>query len=205
MMHRAHSTLETKSIDEQQRILYGLATSPEPDRLGDRVISRGARFKLPLPFLYQHDSDKPIGHVTQAAVSDDGIDIEVKLAKTDVPGPLKDRLDTAWQEIQLGLIRGLSIGFRSIKDEPIEEQRFARKYLEWEWLELSAVTIPAHRDASIHVIRALDQASLAALGTRDNSPPTIIDHERAERRRRAGLPNSQVGHTGLRHSVRIIG
>jgi len=165
-------------------------------------MPRGGRFKLPLPFLYQHAADKPIGHVTQANVTDDGIDIEVKLAKTDEPGPLKDRLDTAWGEIRLGLIRGLSIGFRSLKDEPLEEKGYARKYLEWELLEISAVTIPAHTAASIHVIRAIDQQSLAALG--NGRPARIYDRDRNDFRRRAGQPASKLGYDGRRHSVRLL-
>lgn len=60
---RAWSTFEIKSVDEEQRIVTGIATTPATDRMGDIVESMGAEFKLPLPLLWQHDSDSPVGTV----------------------------------------------------------------------------------------------------------------------------------------------
>src|SRR5690242_12968253 len=96
---RAYSVFTIKRVDEDRRIISGIATTPSVDRMGDIVDSDGAEFKLPLPFLYQHDSGQPIGHVTKAKVTRGGISVEVQLVKTDEPGQVKDRLDGAWQEI----------------------------------------------------------------------------------------------------------
>lgn len=161
-MDRAFSCLEIKQVDEDRRIIRGIATRPTPDRLGDIVESDGAEFRLPLPLLSHHDRTRPIGNVTKARVTSDGIQIEAQLAKVDEPGTLKDRLDEAWQEIRAGLVRGLSIGFRPLESARIEGTSGIR-FLKWTWLELSAVVIPAHEDANILAVKSYGEAQ-AAMG-----------------------------------------
>lgn len=163
MLNRAYSFLEVKAIDEGKRELTGIATTPTPDRLGDIVDPKGAEFKLPLPFLWQHDSSQPIGHVTKAKVTKEGIEVVVKLVSTDEPGTLKDRLDEAWQSIKLGLVRGLSIGFKSVEHSFIEGTGGIR-FMKWLWLELSGVTIPANSESTITSIKSIDTQLRAASG-----------------------------------------
>lgn len=162
-MDRAYSTIVLKAVDEERRILTGIATTPSTDRTGDIVEPKGAQFKLPMPFLWQHDSSQPIGHVTKAKATDAGIEVEVQIAKTNEPGKLKDRLDEAWQSMKLGLVRGLSIGFKEIEAAQIKGT-FGIHFLKWMWLELSAVTIAANQDATITAIKSIDSALLAASG-----------------------------------------
>jgi HK97 family phage major capsid protein/HK97 family phage prohead protease len=164
MLKRAYSQLEVKSVDEEKRELTGIATTPSTDSYGDVVEPKGAEFKLPIPFLWQHDSGQPIGHVTKAKVTNGGIEVHVKIASTNEPGILKDRLDHAWQSLKIGLVRGFSIGFKPIEQKYLEEGTGVH-FLKWAWLELSAVTIPANADASITAIRSIDSALLAASGT----------------------------------------
>lgn len=161
-MDRAYSCLVLKDVDEDRRIIRGIATRPTPDRLGDIVESDGAEFKLPLPFLSHHDRERPIGQVLKAKVTSKGIEIEAQIAKVDEPGRLKDRLDEAWGEIKAGLVRGLSIGFRPLEAARIEGT-FGTRFLKWLWLELSAVVIPAHEEASILTVKSYGD-SQAAIG-----------------------------------------
>jgi HK97 family phage major capsid protein/HK97 family phage prohead protease len=163
MLQRAYSVLTIKSIDEDHRIIKGIATTPAPDRVGDIVEPEGAEFELPIPLLWQHDSGSPIGHVTEARVSPRGIEITAQVEKSDEPGALKDLLDFAWQSVKKQLVRGLSIGFKEIESARIE-QTYSYRYLKWLWLELSCVTIPANGEASISQIKSIDRASLAATG-----------------------------------------
>lgn len=158
MLNRAYSLLEIKRVNEDAREITGLATSPAPDRMQDVVEPTGARFKLPLPFLWQHDSSQPIGHVIDAKVSRAGIEITAKIAKG-----VTAEIDRAWSLIKAGLVPGLSIGFTSIKHEIIPETKGIR-FLKWDWLELSAVTIPANAEANIATIKSIDTAQLAASG-----------------------------------------
>ena len=156
-MHRGYSLLETKSIDEEKREIVGIASTPTPDRVGDIVEPKGAQFKLPIPLLYQHDHKQPIGWVTAAKVTPKGIELTAKFTKVDVPGPLRDRLETAWQEVKAGLVRGLSIGFKSLEHPGLDDGPGGLRFLRWLWLELSAVTIPANGDCSIATVKTIDR------------------------------------------------
>lgn len=162
-MNRAYSTFEIKSVDDEKRIIEGVASTPSTDRMGDIVEPEGAEFTLPIPLLWQHRADQPIGHVVSATISKAGIKIRAQLAKVDEPGKLKDRLDEAWQSMRAKLVRGLSIGFDPTESARIEGT-FGFRFTKWSWLELSAVTIPANAEASIHSIKSIDAQDLAASG-----------------------------------------
>lgn len=164
-MNRAYSLLEIKAVDDDARVITGIATTPSPDRMDDVVEPKGAQFKLPIPFLWQHNQDQPIGQVTKASITAQGIEVTVELAKIDEPGTLKDRVDEAWQSIKAKLVRGLSIGFSPIESANIDGS-WGRHFLKWEWLELSAVTVPANSAATIQTIKSIDREGLAAIGNR---------------------------------------
>jgi len=163
MLNRAYSLLAIKQVDEDARVITGMATTPTPDRLGDVVEPDGAQFKLPLPLLFHHDSRQPIGHVTKATVTKDGIEIVAKMVSIAEPGQLKDRLDEAWQSIKAGLVQGLSIGFKSLEHSYLEDGNGIR-FIKWLWLELSAVTIPANAQTTIATVKSIDVAQRAAPG-----------------------------------------
>jgi len=163
-MNRAYSVLEIKATAGDaggKRTFTGIASTPSTDRMGDQVEPKGAQFKLPIPLLWQHDSRQPIGWVTGAKVTDKGIEIEGEVATVADAGPLADRLTEAWQMLKSKLVRGLSIGFNSIESARIDGT-YGLKFLKWEWLELSAVTIPANQDASITAIKSIDDRFMRA-------------------------------------------
>ncbi len=161
-MKRAYSLLTIKSINDDQRVITGIATTPAADRSGDIVEPLGAEFQLPIPLLWQHDSKQPIGEVFAASVTPAGIEIQARIADVPEPGALKDRLDMAWQSMKAKLVRGLSIGFQPIEESEIAGT-FSSRYLKWLWLELSAVTIPANAQATIQTLKSYD-IGLAAMG-----------------------------------------
>lgn len=161
-MNRFYSRFELKSFDESTGEFEGIASTPSTDRMGDIVEPKGAQFSLPLPLLWQHRSEEPIGQIISAKVTAAGIAVKGVVMKDLMP-----RIADAWTMIRAGLVRGLSIRFRIIKSEPIDpkEPWGALRYLKWDWLELSAVTIPANADASIQSIKSCDDQQRAALGT----------------------------------------
>src|SRR5690606_15415671 len=67
----------------------------------------------------------------------------------------KAGFDEAWQSIKAGLVRGFSIGFSALEASDIEGS-WGRRFTRWEWLELSAVTVPANAEASIQSIKSID-------------------------------------------------
>lgn len=168
-LKRAYAELIIKAAapsKDGRRRFTGIATTPTADRSGDIVEPKGADFKLPLPLLWQHDATDPIGWITSAKVTAKGIEVEGEVADISTDGPLKQRLATAWQMIEGGLVRGLSIGFRPVEFEALnaKEPWGPLKFIKWLWLELSAVTIPANGEATILAIKSADRQTLAALG-----------------------------------------
>jgi len=178
LMNRAYAILQIKSIDDESRVITGIATTATPDRAGDIVEPQGAQFQLPIPLLWQHDSKSPIGEVFAATVTSEGIEIQARLARVDEPGKLKDRLDEAWQSIKAKLVRGLSIGFSSIEEAQIKET-YSYRYIKWLWLELSAVTIPANADATILAIKTLDLAASGRHSPGATGTSTVVRLQKA--------------------------
>lgn len=159
---RVYSTMVVKAVDEEKREITGIASTPGTDRMGDIVVPSGAKFNLPVPLLWQHEHDQPIGQVISAKITDAGIEIVARLAKIDAPSQLAARLEEAWQSIKHGLVRGLSIGFRPIKYAFLDDGGI--EFSEWDWHELSAVTIPANAEASITSVKSFDTALRASSG-----------------------------------------
>lgn len=164
-MNRAYCTIEIKAVEDLsgKRTFRGIASTPSTDRMGDVVDPQGAKFKLPIPLLWQHNSREPIGWVTAARITDKGIEVDGEVATVEEDGSLKQRLTEAWQMLKAKLVRGLSIGFNSLESARIDGT-YGVHFSAWEWLELSCVTIPANQDASITAIKSIDSALLAASG-----------------------------------------
>jgi HK97 family phage prohead protease len=158
-MTKAYSTLQIKSVTDtdDERIITGIATTPSTDRDDDILEPLGAKFILPIPLLSHHNHSQPIGEVIQAEVTAGGILITAKIAKIDEVGKLKDRIDEAWQSIKSGLVKGLSVGFK-IKEYSYIENSWGLHIKEWEWWELSIVTIPANADSVITSIKQIKDA-----------------------------------------------
>lgn len=152
----AYSLITVKSIDEDKREITGIATTPTPDRDGDIVVPEGAKFVTPLPLLWQHRHDQPVGHVTSAKVTKNGIEFKAVFAAEG----LLARIDEAWKLVKAQLVRGVSIGFRALEYSRMETGGI--KFLEWEWFELSLVTIPANAEASIRTLKSVDRPYLDA-------------------------------------------
>ncbi len=161
-MKRAFSVLEIKAYDDDERVIEGIASTPSADRMGDVVEPMGAKFALPMPLLWQHNHDEPVGHVEFAKPTAKGIPFKARIAKVDEPGKLKDRVDEAWQSVKAKLVSAVSIGFRSLQHEVMKDGGW--RFKEWEWLELSLVTIPANSDATITAIKKFDAELRAASG-----------------------------------------
>lgn len=163
---RSYSLLTIKSVNEDKREITGVATTPSTDSYGDIVNPEGGVFMLPIPLLWQHNQDEPIGEVTEAKITKGGIEVKAKLAKVASPSRLSARLEEAWGSIKSGLVKGLSIGFRPLEYSFIDEGGI--HFTKWQWQELSAVTIPANVDCSIQTVKSLFTPP-AASGTRQKN------------------------------------
>lgn len=160
----AYSILTTKEHDEDNGVykISGIASTPTPDRSRDVVNPMGAKFKTPMPLLWQHRSSEPVGTVTMATPTAAGIPFTAEIPKVMESGKLKDRIDEATQSLKYGLVNAVSIGFRALKYNYLEDGGI--EFDEWEWMELSLVTIPAQPEAVIQSIKSWDQSVRAASG-----------------------------------------
>ena len=165
-MNRAYSFLEIKAVGEDERTISGWATTPDVDRVEDVIEPLGVTFKNPLPLLWQHEHDKPIGLVQFGTPTAKGVPFTATLPKIEEEGKLRDRIEEAWQSIKSGLVRAVSIGFRSLEDERIAGS-WGTRYIRTEVFELSAVTIPANASATITSIKSFDVGLPAASGKKE--------------------------------------
>jgi HK97 family phage prohead protease len=175
MQNRAYSVLNVKAVDDAARVIRGIATSPTVDRVGDIIEPLGMKFTNPMPFLWQHKHDKPIGTVKFDTPTAAGIGFEATIAHPDSveSETLKDRLREAWDSLRIGLVRAVSVGFRPIEYSYMEEGGV--RFIESECFELSAVTIPANSDAVINEIKSIDAALRKAAGVDEPETPAPKD------------------------------
>ena len=180
---RAYALLEIKSIEPELRRIRGIASTPELDREGDLFEPAGATFRNPVPLLFHHDQKQPIGTAT-LAVTPAGITFEATLPTVDEPGPLKSRVDDAWQCLKAGVLSGASVGYRVLGGGVEYLKGGARRLTRTEICELSLVTIPANANATIRLVKSL------AANRRSEKPAmrqTIAEHIQNLENKRAAL------------------
>lgn len=169
-MNRAYSLIEVKSLDEGKRTFSGWATTPDNDRVNDTINPLGAKFSNPLVLLHQHDAGRPIGTVTFKKPTKSGIEFTAEIPVVEEPGALKDRVDTAWGEVKAGLVRAVSIGFRSMRHAYKDDGGI--DFQEIEIFELSTVSVPANSSALITSVgKSLDAGTLAVIKSFDTNAP----------------------------------
>ena len=165
-MDRAYSVLETKAVEEgaEEVTIRGIASTPTTDRMGDIVEPMGARFKTPMPLLWQHNHDQPVGRMTFAQPTEKGIPFEAVLPVVKEPGRLKDRVDEAIHSLKYQLVAAVSIGFKAVEGQVERMKSGGLRFKQWDWLELSLVTIPANSQAVITAVKSIDLEHLASAG-----------------------------------------
>ena len=173
---RAFLNFEVKAVDDDgnARIIEGWATTVNPDRMDDIVDPDGAKYKLPIPLLHQHDRSMPIGSVKRVERRKNGYWFQAEIKKDTG----LDYVEIAWKQIKSGLVKALSIGFRALEYEPLKSGGLRFKL--WEWLELSTVTIPANADCTIEVIRSLAPECDLVTGRCDSSAKRQLEEASVE-------------------------
>jgi HK97 family phage major capsid protein/HK97 family phage prohead protease len=102
------------------------------------------------PLLFNHDLDKVIGVVENARIDADG------KGRAVVRFSRSDDADDVWKDVQDGILRNVSVGYR-IKDIKLKESRDGLEVYEatrWEPFEISIVSVPA--DISVGVGRSME-------------------------------------------------
>jgi HK97 family phage major capsid protein len=172
-MHRAYALLNVKAVSESKDFVTveGVASTPTTDRMGDVVEPLGAKFKTPMPFMLHHDATLPVGQVTFAQPTAKGIPFRAQLPIVREPGVVQNRVNEAIHSLKYNLIGAVSIGFTAVESAVERLKTGGLRFKEWNWMELSMVTIPANPDAVITGVKSFDSEVRAALG-RSGSPPS---------------------------------
>lgn len=150
--------LETKLLADDEGAISGVAWKfDQPDRMGD-IIEKGAfnGAPLPIPMLFGHDLNDPIGAWDAAEVKSDGLHISGRLLVNDVV-----RAREVQALVKSGAVRGISIGF--MKKDWSKRPGGGRTIKSLEWLEASLVTVPMHPGARVTSAKsAVEALSIAA-------------------------------------------
>ncbi len=148
-----HLFIETKIMADDAGIVSGLAWPfGTPDRVGDMIepgAFKGA--KLPLPMLFGHDHNDPVGTWDSAVEKADGLHLAGKLLVDDVARAREVRA-----LVRSGAVRGLSIGF--VTRQAKARAGGGRTITKLELLEASLVTIPMHPGARVTSAKSAVQA-----------------------------------------------
>lgn len=148
-MKVAYSVIDVKSMDEEERLITGIATTPTPDRVEDIVEPLGVKVAPDIPFFMHHDSRLVVGRAMFGKPTSTSIPFRARLPKIAERGALRDRVEEAWQSVKYGLITAVSIGFMPVRDKIEILKTGGVRFLETEVFELSLVPIPANSDAVI--------------------------------------------------------
>ncbi|HEY0960671.1 MAG TPA: HK97 family phage prohead protease [Novosphingobium sp.] len=144
---------ETKMIADDAGLISGVAWKfGTPDRIGD-WIEPGA-FKgasMPIPMLFGHDMNDPIGTWDVATEKSDGLHLTGKLLVDEV-----SRAREVRALVKSGAVKGISIGF--ITKKAAARPGGGRMIKSLEFLEASLVTIPMHPGAKVTSAKSAVQA-----------------------------------------------
>lgn len=145
--------IETKILGTDDGTISGLAWKfGTPDRIGDWIepgAFKGA--KLPIPMLFGHDMNDPVGTWDHAEEKADGLHLTGKLLVDEVVRAREVRA-----LVKSGAVRGLSIGF--ITRKASARTGGGRTIKSLELLEASLVTIPMHPGARVTSAKSAVQA-----------------------------------------------
>lgn len=147
--------LEIKALDASTRTIKGVASTPRPDRHGHILEPMGAVFTNPIPLLLHHDQRQPVGQATLSATKA-GLLFEATIASVAEAGPLRDRLEDTWQQLQAGLLNKVSVGFQVLEKGAEQLTNGMLRLCKTEICELSLTALPVNPDAVILAVKSLD-------------------------------------------------
>jgi HK97 family phage prohead protease/HK97 family phage major capsid protein len=146
-----------------------------PDRMGEIITSTGwdlSNFKKNPIALFAHRSDFPIGRWKGLSVEDGKLRGQLEIA----PEGTSARIDEVRKLVDAGILKAVSVGFRSKKKEVMDEKADPYfgpfRYLSQELVECSLVSVPANPNAlavakSLNISPATIDVVFAGSGKRD--------------------------------------
>lgn len=166
-MNKAWSLLEIKSVDEERRLVSGIATTPTVDRVRDVVDPMGVVFRGPVKLHLYHKHDMPVGHVTFSRPTKAGLPFQASIPNVEEEGTVRERVNEALHSLKYKLLDAVSIGFNVLENGAELMKNGGYKFVKWEMLELSLVGVPANPEAVVTAFKSCDSSMIRrALGVR---------------------------------------
>lgn len=160
--HGSAIELDIKAVSDDGGFVGYASVFGVKDRGGD-IVQPGAFTaslqKYPparVKMLWQHDTAEPVGTWTSFAEDSKGLKAEGRFILDTVKGREAHAL------VKAGAVDGLSIGFRTIRDE-MDRKSGARLLHELELREVSIVTFPMNEDATVTGVKSTPNNSFSAL------------------------------------------
>ena len=158
-----------------------------------KSLSRPTKGKSKPLMLWQHNPNEPIGVWDDLAEDAKGLKGTGRLVLETTRGR------EVYALLKAGAVRGLSIGYREIKAEPDGN---LRRLKELDLMEISVVSFPANRRASVAAVKS-ERMDEFARRLRDGDPMPIKEFE--DILREAGVPKSmavQIASVGYAKAIR---
>jgi HK97 family phage prohead protease len=140
----AFAAIKTLGVGPRQ--FRCIASDGTPDRAGDVLDPYGVKldaFRKNPVILAQHDSTAPIARCARIGIEGNQVVALVEFP----PEGVSDKADEYCRLIKAGVISAVSVGFIPLRWEPIKGSGL--KFLEWEMIELSVVSVPCNPSALI--------------------------------------------------------
>ena len=191
---KAFSLLTVKAVDDERRIVTGIASTPTVDRQDDVVVPEGAIIRSGINLHLYHSHNLPVGNVKFGKPTKAGIPFEATIPTVAEEGTVRERVNEAWHSVKYRLLGAVSIGFRVLEDGVERMKNGGLKYTKWEMLELSLVSVPANPDAVITGFKSMDpkqiRDALGVAASDDSEREQII--KSIDQQQRAASGNASV-------------
>ncbi len=162
---------QIRALDAEKRTAELTLSSETPvQRWGDTEILSHDETAIRLQRLREigaihlnHDTTQPVAAIREVKIKDRRLVAVVQFGRTALA-------EDAWKNVQDGVVRGVSVGYRIHKVQ-IDENARTITAIDWEPYEASLTTIPA--DPTVGVGRSADQESLWRSLTTNAGKPAL--------------------------------
>ena len=165
---RMNNEMEIKSFQfkmediNEDGTFSGYASTWDQDGMGDTILPGAFKRTLnswmaknrPIPVLWQHKADEPIGATINAMEDERGLRVQGKLLLG------LQRAREAYEAAKAGILGGLSIGFSIPRDGATRMEDGTREIRELKLFEYSFVTFPANEAAVFTNVKNQDASEL---------------------------------------------
>ena len=143
-----------------------------------RTLSAWNKKKSPIPLLWQHDPNQPIGYIENAEEDDTGLRVKARLL-------LKlGKAQEAYELLQAKVLHSMSIGYKNLKDQSVDGIRklkeiklYEGSLVLWPMNNTALVTSFKNDDELMRRFKALEDKLLALTGQPEGTGDTVTRHQ----------------------------